>query len=222
VFDVTFLLSRWNCIYGQGCQGVLTAEAPELELGCCSYGAHFTDAADAARVEAVAANLSGEHWQFRRQGRARGVTKINGAGETVTRMVDDACIFLNRPGFPGGSGCALHKAALAVGKRPMDFKPEVCWQVPLRREDHVRDDGHVTSTITEWGRHHWGGGGGEFAWWCTEAPEAFAGQVPVYRHMADELAGMVGDEMYRRLAAYLGERTAPSVALPHPVVRRGG
>ena len=43
MFDVTFLLSRWTCIFGDGCQGVLTGPAPELVQGCCSYGAHFTD-----------------------------------------------------------------------------------------------------------------------------------------------------------------------------------
>ena len=32
VFDVTFLLSNWTCIYGAGCQGVLTGPSPELEL----------------------------------------------------------------------------------------------------------------------------------------------------------------------------------------------
>jgi len=54
VFDVTFLTSAWTCIYGRGCPGVLTAPAPELEHGCCSYGAHFVDEEDLARVEAVA------------------------------------------------------------------------------------------------------------------------------------------------------------------------
>ena len=61
-FDVTFLLSRWTCIFGQGCQGVLTGPAPELEQGCCSYGAHFTDRADAARVRAAAGTLPREQW----------------------------------------------------------------------------------------------------------------------------------------------------------------
>ena len=52
VFDLTFLTSNWTCIYGRGCPGVLSAPAPELEEGCCSYGAHFTSKADRARVEA--------------------------------------------------------------------------------------------------------------------------------------------------------------------------
>ena len=63
VFDVTFLLSSWTCIYGRGCQGVLTAAAPELEHGCCSYGAHLTDDEDATRIERVAATLTPEQAQ---------------------------------------------------------------------------------------------------------------------------------------------------------------
>ena len=31
--DVTFLVSSWHCIFGQGCQGVLTEPAPELDAG---------------------------------------------------------------------------------------------------------------------------------------------------------------------------------------------
>ena len=30
VFDVTFLLSRWACLFGGGCQGGLTGPAAEL------------------------------------------------------------------------------------------------------------------------------------------------------------------------------------------------
>ena len=32
-FDVTFMLSHWGCIFGRGCQGVLTEAAPELGAG---------------------------------------------------------------------------------------------------------------------------------------------------------------------------------------------
>ncbi|MDP9388883.1 MAG: hypothetical protein M3Q48_13470 [Actinomycetota bacterium] len=220
VFDVTFLLSPWTCIFGRGCQGVLTGPAADLVQGCCSYGAHFTGQDDAARVEASAATLTADDWQFRAQGRRRGVVKTNRAGETVTRMVDGACIFLNRPGFPGGVGCALHVAALRQGRRPLELKPDVCWQLPLRREDAVADDGHVTSTVRQWDRRHWGAGGAEFHWWCTEAPEAFTAAEPVYRHLGEELAALVGAGVYAMVAAYLDARAAgPAVPLPHPAVR---
>jgi hypothetical protein len=219
LFDVTFLTSRWTCIFGQGCQGVLTGPAPELVQGCCSYGAHFTGPDDVARVEAAAATLEPSHWQHRRQGRQRGVVKTTPKGELVTRMVDGACVFLNRPGFEGGAGCALHRAALERGERPMDLKPDVCWQLPLRADDREDDHGHVTTTVGEWGRRQWGAGGAEFHWWCTEAPEAFVGREPVYRAMADELVALVGRQVYDRLVAHLdGRRRATT--LPHPAVRR--
>ncbi|HUZ82769.1 MAG TPA: hypothetical protein VMU73_11045, partial [Gaiellaceae bacterium] len=123
VIDTTFLASGWECIYGRGCQGVLTGPAPELEHGCCSYGAHFSDEKDVRRVEKAARKLTAEQWQFRSRARKAGITTTKGK-EIVTRLVDDACIFLNRPGFPGGAGCALHRAALESGVSPVSLKPD--------------------------------------------------------------------------------------------------
>lgn len=218
--DVTFMESRWQCIFGRGCQGVLTGPAPELVQGCCSYGAHFTDAADVQRVEEAALTLTASQWQFRQKGRrGSAVAYTNRAGETVTRLVQGACIFLNRPGFPGGAGCALHRAALERGIEPLELKPEVCWQLPLRRADEVAADGHVTSTLTEWGRRHWGAGGHEFHWWCTEAPEAFTASRPVYETMRPEITAVTGEAVYELIAAYLQGRTDRPIRLPHPTVR---
>jgi hypothetical protein len=218
-FDVTFLLSRWTCIFGAGCQGVLTGPTPELEQGCCSYGAHFTGPEDLARLRREAKTLGPEQWQFRNVGRRRGITQIGADGTRTTRLVADACVFLNRPGFPGGAGCALHRGALEEGRPPLERKPDVCWQLPLRREDKVEDDGRVTSTIRQWDRRHWGDGGAEFAWWCTEAPEAFVASEPVYRHMASEIRAMTSPAAYGLLESYLDGR-AGRASLPHPVVRR--
>ncbi len=221
-FDVTFMSSAWTCIFGHGCQGVLTGPAPELVQGCCSYGAHFTGKKDARTVERAAAELTPELWQFYKQGQ-KGVVKRLPDGDLGTRLVKDACIFLNRPGFPAGAGCALHLAALAQGRSHVELKPEVCWQLPLRREDETSPDGHVTSVIRQWDRRHWGGGGEEFHWWCTEAPEAFVGHEPVYVSMRAELEAMAGTKVYKMVAAYLDARLSPAstaVPLPHPTVRR--
>src|SRR5258707_7631433 len=103
VFDVTFFLSNWMCIFGQGCQGVLTGPAPELVQGCCSYGAHFTDDDDVARVKAAAAELTAEQWQFRKEGRRQAVVTKEADSTRITRLVDDACIFLDRPGDVAGA-----------------------------------------------------------------------------------------------------------------------
>lgn len=229
VFDLTFLTSPWTCIFGRGCQGVLTEAAPELAHGCCSYGAHFTDAEDMDRTQAMAAELTDEQWQFRRVARRRGgFLKKTATGEDVTRLVDDACIFLNRPEFPGGAGCALHRAALDVGERPLDWKPDVCWQLPLRLEEQTDAYGHVTSTLREWKRRDWGAGGFEFHWWCTDDPQAFVGHRPVYEELRDEIVEMVGEAPYLSILSQLEERTRDAtnghhppteVFLPHPALR---
>jgi hypothetical protein len=231
VFDVTFLVSPWRCIYGHGCPGVLTEPAPELEQGCCSYGAHLVDDADEADVLAAARRLTDGQWQHRRLAwRRGGPIRRNQAGTSVTRMVGDACIFLNRPGFPAGAGCALHLLALRKGVHFMVTKPDVCWQLPLRQEHKEEDDGSITTTLSEFARSGWGPGGDEFAWWCTEAPEAFTGTEPVYRSLEVELRGMVGDVLYESIAAYLDRRMAAAagsatngtsaVLVPHPAVRK--
>jgi hypothetical protein len=219
LFDVTFLESNWQCIYGRGCQGVRTGPAPELEEGCCTYGAHFSDEADVERVETAALTLTGEQWQLRARGRQKGVVTRRRSGEVVTRIFDGACIFLNRPGFPGGAGCALHRAAVERGLEPLQLKPDVCWQLPLRRSDEVLPDGRVVSTLTEWQRSHWGEGGHEFHWWCTEAPAAFAGERPVYQSMRAEITEMTSEDVYRLISDYLSARRNGPTRLPHPTVR---
>ena len=215
LFDLTFLLSRWTCIFGRGCQGVLTERAPELVQGCCSYGAHFTDDADRQRTVEGAATLGDDDWQFAPIGREEGVVEQQD-GAWTTKLVEDACIFLNRPGFPAGAGCALHQAAIKRGMRHLDLKPEVCWQLPLRRVDSTDEVGHVTSTLREWKRRDWSEGGFEFAWWCTDEPEAFVGDRTVLSEMRDEIVEMVGAPIYELLLAALGERTSPP--LPHPAI----
>ena len=98
-----------------------------------------------------------------------------------------------------------------------ELKPEICWQLPLRRVDEEQEDGSVVSRLTEFARSGWGEGGDDFAWWCTEAPEAFAGARPVYRSMESELRIMLGDELFERLATHLDERMAARPApLTHP------
>jgi hypothetical protein len=219
VFDLTFLASPWRCIFGQGCPGVLTAAAPELMQGCCSYGAHLVDADDAAAVEKAAERLTDDQWQHRGVSRRRGgPLRTTKAGATVTRLTDGACIFLNRPEFPGGAGCALHRGALESGERPMDWKPDVCWQLPLRRIDTTEDSGHVTTTVREWKRRDWGAGGDEFHWWCTDAPDAFDGHRPVYEEMRDELIELVGRWAYDAAVAEI-RRRGEATLLPHPTLR---
>jgi len=220
VWDVTFLTSAWTCIFGCGCEGVLTGPAADLNQGCCSYGAHFTSGKDRKRIERLAKKLTADEWQFKKQSERRGgPIKTNADGDTVTRLVDGACIFLNRKEFPTGSGCALHVAALNRGERPLDWKPEVCWQLPLRRIDETDQYGHVTSTVREWKRRDWGEGGDDFHWWCTDSPTAFVGTSPVYESLRDELVELCGEVAYDLFVEHVKARN--TTWLPHPALKVG-
>lgn len=222
-FDVTFLTSNWSCIFGNGCKGVLTEDFSEALQGCCSYGAHFTGPEDIAHTQKMAERLTPSQWQFREEGRAQGVIQLNADGDTTTRLVDDACIFLNRPGFGGdGLGCAFHHAAEAAGQRHLDLMPEVCWQLPLRRTDETEDNGWVTSTVREWKRRDWGDGGTDFHWWCTDSSDAFGGTRPVFEELADELRELVGEVAYDMVVSHLRQRVATKgteVYVAHPALR---
>ena len=177
-FDVTWLTSNWSCIYGDGCPGIGEAPAPELELGCCSWGAHFTDKADRKRVAAKAALLEPDEWQLRSVADdLGGPIGENGDGAWVTKVVDGACIFLNRTDHPAGAGCAFHQAAVRRGESYLDWKPEVCWQVPMRLDFHTDDNEHLTYILRTGSAATGERSGADFHWWCTEDP-AFVGHEP--------------------------------------------
>lgn len=217
--DLTWLTSRWRCIFGQGCPGI---DAGEPDAGCCTLGAHFTDADDVARVAAVVERLGSDEWQLRDPGLEEGWSveeeDEDGEGPVVTtRVLDGACIFLNRPGFPAGAGCALHQHAVAEGVEPLTTKPDVCWQLPLRRayrEVELPDgSSYLEITITEYDRRAWGPGGHDLDWYCTDEPVAHTGAEPVFRSLRAELVELVGPEGYEVLARLCEAHLAAQEAL---------
>jgi hypothetical protein len=198
----------------------MAGDATELQQGCCSYGAHFVSEEDVNKVERYVERLEPRQWQFAADAKRIGwLDPENTSGVAHTRLADDACVFLNRPGFEGGIGCALHNAAVEAGERPMDWKPNVCWQVPLRLSESEDSRGHVTVMLREWKRRDWGEGGELFHWWCTDSPEAFVGKDPVYVYLRDEITELIGTRIYSQLAEVLDARRNTTF-LPHPAVRR--
>ncbi len=208
MFDVEFLLSNYHCIYGQGCQSIDTEPDPTETIGCCLHGAHFVDRRDRDRVREKAALLSDDDWQHRARARDRGGAIKKKGGEWMTRKAKGACVFLNDADFAGGGGCALHLGAARRGERPLDWKPAVCWQLPIRLDVHTDDYGYETVLVRAWHRRDWGPGGVEFGWWCTEAPETYNAPAPVYLNAATELIELVGEDIYRQLAAELATRSS--------------
>ncbi|MEZ5168828.1 MAG: hypothetical protein R2695_20965 [Acidimicrobiales bacterium] len=100
--DVGFLGSRWRCLWGNGCQGILEASTEALGHGCCSVGTELLDDEEAMLVSALAATMDDERFQYAAWARTHGIFEDDRRARTIT--VDGACVFLNRPGFPGKRG----------------------------------------------------------------------------------------------------------------------
>jgi hypothetical protein len=201
-FDRAFLTSRWTCIWGRGCRGIGPTPDPTSSLGCCSLGAELDGMDEARNVAALAATLPAALVQHQAEADAGGVFSDETC--TNTRVIDGACIFLNRPGFAGGAGCALHLAALAADESPIDWKPSVCWQLPIKVDWEMRDDDVEVATVRAWARRDWGEDGPVMAWCCTEEPEAYVGDRRVIESLGEELAAVAGHEVIVELRRRLG------------------
>jgi hypothetical protein len=220
--DLTWLLSRWTCVFGSACHGIIAGRAEE---GCCSHGAFFTDADDENRVKSAAAKLTPETWQHYRRGfkNYTEMDTIDGtkpARRTASQPGDGPCVFLNDADFTGGGGCALHAQALRDGVHPLKYKPDVCWQLPVRREQdwtkRPDDTKILVSTITEFDRRGWGAGGHDLDWWCTSSPDAHVGTEPMFRSYGPELAALIGEEGYAKLAELCEARLKTGLVAVHP------
>ncbi len=198
-FETSFFKSAWTCIWGRGCLGILPAPTPGRGEGCCSIGADLDGEDEARLISALAATLSPEGFEHHADAVAEAGGVFADASRSSTRVVDGACIFLNRPGFGGGAGCALHLAALAAGESPVDWKPSVCWQLPIKVDWEPGPDDTEVATVRAWSKKDWGTHGETMAWCCTEGPLAYVGDRPVVESLADELEAVVGREVYVEL-----------------------
>ena len=202
-FDTAFLRSNWTCIWGRGCLGILPEPAEHLGQGCCSIGAQLDGEEEAMTISALAATVDPARFEHNADAAAGGV--FSDETRTATRVVDGACVFLNRPGFPGGAGCALHLEAVHAGESPVDWKPSVCWQLPIRVDWEPGEGDTEVATVRRWTRGDWGAEGETMAWCCTEGTRASVGAAPVVESLAEELEGIVGSTVYGELRRRLVE-----------------
>jgi hypothetical protein len=212
-FDLTFMLSNYQCIWGKGCPDTRLEHSVR---GCCTEGVEIYrgkgDTAgreDLEKIRGRVEQLTDEDWQnrqlsLRHDGRDPWGKARFKRDSVHTRLHRGACIFHNRIDHPGGPGCALHAAALRRGEDPIDWKPETCWQVPLFFESD--DDAKLTKVraarTADWGEE------GILDWWCTEHEDAFSADRPVYLSMQAELRRVCGAAVYEELAAYCQAREA--------------
>jgi hypothetical protein len=209
-FDRSFLESNWTCIWGRGCHGIGTEKAAERNLGCCSLGAHIDGDDEELNLSATAAALRPENFQYFQIAKEGGI--YEDPSHRNTRVIDGACIFLNRVGFAGGAGCALHIAAVAVDESPLDWKPSVCWQLPIKVDWEMQDNDVEIATVRPWKRVDWGSDGDSMAWCCTDpapvepsreadpdAMLAYVGDARVIESLSEEIEAIVGTTVFVEL-----------------------
>lgn len=229
--DLTWVESHWHCGFGtSACKGI---DAQNPAVGCCGHGAFLVDDTDRAQLVDAVNRMPDKFWQLKPASLDEGdlepwlewdeLDDEDGNPEPTlkTVIVDGACIFANRPGWGTGAGCALHQWAVATGEDLTVVKPEVCWQLPLRRLEAYEDrpDGVeiLRTTITEYNRRGWGNGGEDFDWYCTTAPGCHTASEPIWKSHAAELTALIGAEAYAKLAEHCARRAeAGVVAAPHP------
>ena len=203
----------------QRLQGHPRHDATDLNQGCCSLGAHFGDGpageAEAMNVDAYAAMLTPEQFQFHaRRPRSTDRPTTDGANgifgdaeRTHTRVVDGACIFLNRPGSPAARAVHSTSPRSTADESPTEWKPSVCWQLPLRIDWEEIDADTERATVRRWTRADWGDHGRTMAWCCTERGDGRRGVRR--RRTGDRLDGRRAHRPRRRR----GVRRTPPPAL---------
>ena len=110
--------------------------------------------------------------------------------------------------------------ALKRGIEPLEVKPDVCWQLPIRRTQEwvERPDGEqiLKTTITEYDRRDWGEGGADLDWYCSGSPDAHVGSKAVWQSYAPELTELLGTAAYAELAKLCKRRAGLGLIAVHP------
>jgi hypothetical protein len=196
-WDVTFMLSTFTCVYGNGCKG----SHGHPDVGCCTRGAWFSSDQEIDRVFEHVKRLPDSMWQKKPKGEIDKSTVFAISGkdddgnlEYKTRVKGGACIFANN-GDHEYPGCSLHSTALLNGEDPIPAKPDICNLYPVRWLEDYDDELDVTIlTIAPVDSHYWNP---DQEWWCVEDPSAYSKATgPFYLRWRDELVQTVGIEAW--------------------------
>ena len=201
--DLTWLTSNWNCTFGSGCKGI---DKDLADHGCCSDGAYYNGKGDEKRVVKAAKRLTKDLWQnyeVARKSKALNISEIGLDKERKTKKVNSTCIFFNEKTFSEEYfGCALHHLANKEQVHYLETKPDICWQLPLRRSWETREVGdnkYSVVVIGEYTREAWGAGGADLDWYCTSNTEAHTAANPVYLTNKAELIALMNEPAYEIL-----------------------
>ena len=169
--DLTWLTSRWTCIFGRGCQGI---DAARPDAGCCVHGAHFAEKKDHKRVARWVEKLTPELWENHDIGHKGGWTEKED-GASKTRVVDNACIFHNSEGSLVATAVRSTTSPIKKGSPSSKPSPRCAGNFPCAGDTKIwstRTDpsaswsSSVNTTDATGGRAAM-----TFPWYCTGNPE---------------------------------------------------
>ena len=192
--------------------------------GCCTLGAHFADKDDEKRVAAYVAQLDDDALAVHPPA-APGAQARTGSRPTTRASARPAPSRSTASGLrlpqprrlpPPAPAARCTGWRCAQGRNPLETKPDVCWQLPIRRtfRDVERQDGttYTEVSIGEYDRRGWGPGGHDLDWYCSGNTEAHVAPEPVYVTNEPELVELMGraayDELVRHCEAHLRSRSA--------------
>jgi len=243
--NLNFMLSNYQCIFGQGCPGHFGVQDQHTipDIGCCSIGFRIFDQEDFDSVNLMIAELTDEDWDkelrqhVEKKGRwwkylgtppekIRDQPEYNDNYDGNSLVVDGGCVFANRTGGSSGHpGCAFHVLAERTGRHHTETKPEVCWTAPIR---YYYDEEDEVNVIDAWDADNWGGADKDethdswMRWWCMDTPDAYVGAEPVYVSLEHELRGNMGDAAYDEMVRLIKERSGNVVSPMPGAVRNDG
>ncbi len=180
LLDMEFLLSGYHCTFGQGCPGVQGSS----DIGCCVIGTPIYKG-EMKEVKRRVAMLTEDDWQLKQRRWKHLKPRRRMESLYNTRIIKHkdghtGCIFANRSDFHGGAGCAFHRAAVRLGEDPIDWKPEICWQVPMAVNWVGGIDAFMIRMTT---REDWNPGYADYdllEWWCTDDDSSWGNALPVF------------------------------------------
>lgn len=241
--DMSFLLSWWGCIYGEGCPSVMV-NAVDAEAGCCQIGVGIYDqeypkmkrmveqlTPDDCDNYDLLMDLPNNKSKRIRHKWHRDMTEDDYPTEGQSKhtlVVDGVCIFSNRStgkvGSKGKVGCAFHHLAARTGVHYAETKPEICWQIPLAWSEEWDENTRITTcSITGTPGHMWGEANQNAVdfpgYWCVESPDAYGhGDVKdmVFFRNEYELRKIMGDATYDLLAEKVTEYIDRGGRFPMP------
>lgn len=240
--NLTFLMSNWQCIYGQGCPGMFGRQQSNTfpDIGCCTHGFWVSNDEDEARAEANIALLTDDDWDkdlrahVERKGWKARSDKEPDGWRYKSRVIDGGCVFANRNGGSSGQpGCAFLALARRKGRdtgehdNHTDYMPHVCHELPIKVQ--IWDDnvyGNEVMTLDAWDASRWTGSSANDNeswqhWWCVDVPEAYSASSPLYERMEKSLRLRMGDVPYDMMVELI-KRKQPKVDPMPGAVTNGG